>query len=53
MEVKEGGKMVTVENDKTSFILDEETIAAFDVKKGKYTIQTTLSKLILIESATG
>lgn len=38
MENKEGGKIIAVESDKFGFIFGEETIVAFDVKKGKFVI---------------
>ena len=43
MEVKEGGKMIPVDQDRAQFSFTDGTIAAFDVKKSKYTLQATPS----------
>ena len=53
MEVKDGGKMIPVDAERAAFSFDEESIAVFETKKGKYTVQVTLSSIRLIDSTSG
>lgn len=53
LEVKEGGKLIPVDNSRASFVYDEETVGVFEVKRGRFTLQATPTSLRLIECSTG
>lgn len=53
MEVKEGGKMISVDSERANFAFEEATIGVFDVKKGKWVLQATTKSIRLVESSTG